>query len=451
MFPGLDPFRPPDRFIDAVAARMVEDDGNPDHPDLAAGYTYFGQFVDHDITFDPTSSLSATNDPSQVEDFRTPRLDLDSVYGTGPRDMPYLYAQRAEPVASQMLLGNSRVQFGEDFAREDLPRNVEGRAVIGDPRNDENLVIAQLHLAFLKFHNRVIDVLLDGGHQTQWSGRRSEVFWEAQRIVRWHYQWLVMQDYLPRILPDGLQARLTAPRSRTRPARPAGKTRSTRRAFEFDGLPFMPIEFAIGAYRFGHSLVRPSYQLNSQVGRVRLFATESDRSSAGHLGGFRPLPARLVIDWRHFLPLSAQLPPQPARRLDTKLAGPLSSLPPGVAPPGAAGRSLAWLNLKRGKAMGLPSGQDVARCLGITPLDDEILQLGSSPAPLWYYVLAEAATLGTGRRLGPVGGAIVGEVIFAILAADPASFWRISPTWTPFLGSEPEQFTLPDLITYASS
>jgi hypothetical protein len=93
----------------------------------------------------------------------------------------------------------------------------------------------------------------------------------------------------------------------------------------------------------------------------------------------------------------------------------------------------------------------VAGRLGITPLDDEVLQLGSSRAPLWYYVLAEAATLGTGSRLGPVGGTIVGEVVFAILAADPASFWRAGPTWTPFLGSAPERFTLPDLITYAWS
>ena len=451
MFPELDPYRAPERLIDDLARRMQDNGAGLDHASLPAGYTYFGQFVDHDLSFDPVSSLRLPNDPGQVEDFRTPRFDLDMLYGSGPRDMPYLYAQHAPPGGELLLIGDSRAQFGEGLAAEDLPRNAAGRALIGDPRNDENAVIAQLHLAFLKLHNRVSRELWDGGHPGHWSGGRSEAFWEAQRIVRWHYQWVVVWDFLPRILPDGLLERLVPPApSPRRPPRPAGRAGRRRRPFGFDGEPFMPVEFAVGAYRFGHTLVRPSYRINARATDVQLFSAGQDRLDAGHLDGFRPLPGRLVIDWSRFLQLPGDPPPQPARRLDTKLSRPLSRLPAGVAPPGQAGRSLAWLNLTRGSSMGLPSGQAVAEALGTAPLDDDTLQLAGAPAPLWFYVLTEAETVGRGERLGPVGGAIVGEVILAMLHADPASFLHADPPWSPFLGSHPGRCSLTDLVAYAA-
>jgi len=451
MFPELDPYRVPERLVDDLARRMEDNGAGPHHASLPAGYTYFGQFVDHDLSFDPVSSLRLPNDPGQVEDFRTPRLDLDMLYGSGPRDMPYLYAPDAPPGGELLLIGDSRTQFGEGFAAEDLPRNAAGRALIGDPRNDENAIIAQLHLAFLKLHNRVVRELWDSGHAGQWSDRRSEVFREAQRIVRWHYQWVVVWDFLHRLLPDGLVEGLVTPALATgRPPRPAGRARRRRRPFGFDGEPFMPVEFAVGAYRFGHTLVRPSYQINARATNVQLFSAGGDRLDAGHLDGFRPLPGRLAIDWGRFVQLPGGPPPQPARRLDTKLSQPLSRLPAGVAPPGEAGRSLAWLNLTRGSSMGLPSGQAVAEALGTTPLDDDTLRLARAPAPLWFYVLSEAETIGRGERLGPVGGAIVGEVILAMLAADPASFLHADPPWTPFLGPRPGRCGLADLVAYAA-
>jgi hypothetical protein len=212
----------------------------------------------------------------------------------------------------------------------------------------------------------------------------------------------------------------------------------------------MPAEFAAGAYRFGHTLVRPSYQVSDRAPQVRLFATGPDPLDPTHLGGFRPLPARLVVDWSRFLELDPAAPPQPARRLDTRLAGPLTSLPPGVGPRGSAGRSLAWLNLSRGNALGLPSGQAVAAALGAPALSRAALGLAGAPAPLWYYVLAEAATAGEGRRLGPVEATIVAEVVAAILAADPASFLGAAPPWAPFLGPRPGECTLADLVAYAT-
>ncbi|HEV3464724.1 MAG TPA: peroxidase family protein, partial [Actinomycetota bacterium] len=181
MLPGLAPYQAPRRLVEELARRMREDGGDLDHPDLPAGYTYLGQLVNHDLSFDPVSSLRRRNDPGQVEDFRTPRFDLDMVYGGGPEDMPYLYAQGRRSRGELLLVGDSRVQFGDRFAAEDLPRNAEGRALIGDPRNDENAILAQLHLAFLQLHNRVVAGLRAG----------DELFAEARRIVRWHYQWVV--------------------------------------------------------------------------------------------------------------------------------------------------------------------------------------------------------------------------------------------------------------------
>jgi Animal haem peroxidase len=431
MLPGLPSYQASLRLVDELARRMREHGGDLDHPDLPAGYTYFGQLVNHDLSFDPVSSLRRRNDPAGVEDFRTPRFDLDMVYGGGPEDMPYLYAQHRRARGELLLVGDSRAQFGGRFASRDLPRNAEGRALIGDPRNDENAILAQLHLVFLQFHNRVVGDLGDG-----------DLFGEAQRIVRWHYQWVVARDFLPRVLPAGLIEGLLG-----RGGPPVDRR---RRRLVFDGAPFMPVEFAAAAFRFGHTLVRPSYQVNAHAQNVRLFATSPDPLDAGHLGGFRPLPAGLVVDWSRFLDLDPAAPPQPARRLDTRLAAPLTRLPAGVGPPGTAGRSLAWLNLTRGNAMGLPSGQAVAAALGAPPVAAAALRLAGAPAPLWYYLLAEAATLGGGRRLGPAGATIVAETIAALLWADPGSFVHATPPWTPFLGPEPGRFTLADLVAYAT-
>ncbi len=449
MFPNLRPYEPDDGLLERLAARMADDRGG-DHPDLPAGYTYLGQFVDHDVTYDPTSSLRRPSDPERLEDFRSPRLDLDALYGSGPRDIPYLYDAQAQPAGTLLLVGDSRAQFGEGFAAEDLPRNARQRALVGDPRNDENAVVAQLHLAFLKFHNQVARALAAGEHAAHWSGDEEELFEEARRIVRWHYQWLVIEDLLPRVVPEGMVAGLLGVAGQ-------GGGRLVRR---FDPRPryyhpgddpFVPVEFSGAAFRFGHSLVRASYQLNEGSGILPVLTAhpDPDPAAATHLGGFRALPAALVIDWARFVELPGG-PLQHARALDAHLSWPLARLPAEVAPPGASGRSLAWLNLARGRRLGLPSGQAVARAMGQAPLDDEALRLAGAPAPLWFYVLTEAETLGEGRRLGPVGGRIVAEVLLGLAAADPESFLSVDPAWTPFLGVTPDRFTMADLIAYAA-
>ena len=171
---------------------------NPDNPAMTAGFTFLGQFVDHDMTFDPTSSLARRQDPEAIRNFRIPALDLDNVYGGGPGASPHLYDATVDGGRTTLLVeeipGSAAVSV-DGSTRFDLPRNSQLTALLGDPRNDENLIVSQFHLALLRFHNRVVDDVkaeLGAGYTA------GEIFAEAQRVVRWHYQWLVLHEFLRR-------------------------------------------------------------------------------------------------------------------------------------------------------------------------------------------------------------------------------------------------------------
>ncbi len=440
---------------------------------LPAAYTYFGQFVDHDITFDPVSSLTRQNDPDALTDFRTPRFDLDSLYGNGPSDEPYLY----EPGGLRLALGDPRSQ-NASVAGPDLQRGAGGRALIGDPRNDENLIVSQLHVAFALFHNRVVDLLVPDNPGLG----EADLFKLAQQTVRWHYQWVVIHDFLRRLVGEEVVSNILRPNAYQAPG--AGEQAITRARllfYRWREAPFMPVEFSVAAYRFGHSMARPSYLINDVIplpvvdnaDRIPLFSQGG--GDLTHLNGFRPLPEEWGVQWKYLLPEiddvagpnDARLP-QPSYRIDTQLANPLGALPNEVAQaevlaPGLDARvaqSLAARNLLRGRALGLPSGPDVARAMGLPELDDaalfERIQLSDGTrrdlagrVPLWFYVLREAELL-DGAQLGPVGGRIVAEVLIGLLDGDPLSFLSVDPTWRPFLSARVEgEFTLSDLINVA--
>ena len=433
MFPCLPAARLAPSTIDALLGALPPSGGF--NTRVPAGYTYLAQFVDHDITFDPTSKLQGDNDLDAVVDFRTPRFDLDSLYGSGPKDQPFLYdwsPQLAPGV--KLLVGTSA---GDGAITYDLPRNTQGRALIGDARNDEHLIIAQLHLLFIRFHNKVVDHVLE----TKSGLRDMALFDEAQRIVRHHYQWIVMHDFLPRIA--GRKA--------------ANAARARRRFYKWKGTPYIPFEFSAAAYRFGHSMVRGDYTLNRHMRAPVLIFADSDTPDAlKHLGGFRPLPVALTIDWSFFFKLSTRRPQQ-SRLIDTNLAPGLLKLPAGVDP---QRRPLPRLNLLRGVALGLPSGSDVACAMGVKPLSQDELKPGKRPLtgaaravlrapPLWYYVLCEAASRSGGTHLGPVGATIVAEVLVGLLDADPSSYLREHPAWTPTLpGARDATFTMADLVRF---
>ncbi len=458
MFPKLAPLQVSDAKLKALAEAMLDADPADtakDNPNIPAGFTYLGQFVDHDITLDLTSLGDKQKDPLGVENFRTPSLDLDALYGLGPDGSPQLYA-RSGPGFSKhgpkFVIGkNITVGFGGvtgDFFN-DLPRSPEGMAIIGDHRNDENLLVAQTHLAFLKFHNKVCDILAGGTNPPL------DLFAEARRIVTWHYQWLVLHDFVERLTEPGIVAKIL---------------HDGRKFYRFKRTPYMPVEFSAAAYRLGHSMVRQRYSHNrvfQDIGFDLLFGfTGLSGQIIGDLmpnpppGGPLPvekLPSNWIIDWRRFYDLStpAGTPGfafNPTRRLDPLLVEEFHNLPGG-------GGNLAFRNLKRGVMLGLPSGQDVAAHLKVkNPLTPAEIATGpdgieakkqglDKATPLWYYILKEAQVRRNGERLGPVGSVIVSEVFVGLVHGDPQSYiWR-EKNWKPTLPSaKAGDFTMADLL-----
>jgi len=426
MFKRLPAFSPPDALLTALAVRMndgklplndVKDSDVEFDQSMPAGYIYLGQFIDHDMTLDKTPLALQQQDPLAMTNYDTPRFDLESVYGKGPTGSPELY----DPAKPGYLLVNDH----DDL--HDLPRDDVGAAFLGDPRNDENLIVAQLHAAFLRAHNKLRD--------------EGKTFEQAQQQLRWTYQWLIVNDYLPRIVGRDVVNRLI-------------RRRGTG-AVEFLGAfykprnpsrPYMPIEYSGAAYRFGHSMIRAEYEV--QDGHtVPLFANEGYQD----LRGSRRIPADLWIDWNYFFDIPGMDAPDDrnmARKIDTQLSLPLSTLPPTVvAPTAGAIVSLAERNLLRGKRLGLPAGQDVATAMGLKPLSNQQLGLTEpewkGKAPLWFYILKEAELLG-GDRLGPVGGTILAEVVLGLMACDKASYFTTNPGFTPGAG-----YTMGDFLKWA--
>ncbi|MDP9075719.1 MAG: heme peroxidase, partial [Actinomycetota bacterium] len=328
---------------------------------IEAGYTYFGQFIDHDLTLDPASNLREKLTRQQIRElvnFRTPRFDLDNVYGRGPQDQPYLYAEDG----IHLLLGRKLSGNAHDPAAADVPRGPNGRALIGDPRNDENRIVAQLQATMLRFHNAMADRM--GGHSLD----------EIRQAVRWHYQWVVINDFLPTIIQSETLGEVFPHLAHHVGIDMAPPQLSIGKLAH--GLELMPVEFSVAAYRFGHSMVRPIYRINETIARRQIFSTAAD--PAGDLGGMRPIPEDWAVDWQFFIDLDHGAPfgqtsdandpitrkPQRAYKIDTSLVNPLGLLPPIVAkdPP-----NLALRDLERGVTFGLPSGQEVAKLLGKSP------------------------------------------------------------------------------------
>lgn len=432
---------------------------------IAAGYTYFGQFIDHDISFDPASSLQQQNDPDALEDFRTPRLDLDSVYGRGPADQPYLYSKANR---SLFVLGANRGV--PPMNRPDVQRVPDGTAIIGDKRNDENKIVVQLQALFLKFHNKVYAQIAPNFG----TGQEDAHFMEAQRIVRWCYQWLVLHDFLPKVCDKAIVTEIMPKPGERKPT------------FQFysphNGDAYIPVEFSVAAYRFGHSMVRPSYALNdvakstaqfksaggktTAFARIPIFVAHATASTDA-MNGFGELspelPPQWGIDWSFFFGKLVTLPkgkkqiPQPSYRMDATLVDPLGALPEFARSGGLTPfASLAFRNLLRGHNMGLSSGQRVAEMMGAKKVlsDAQLWQqkadgdvVGAWPegtallaanakwlqgaAPLWFYILKEAEILHKGHHLGEVGSRIVAETIIGLTWFDHFSYLFQKPNWNP--------------------
>jgi hypothetical protein len=497
--PLTDPFTGEPVMVNGVQVKANKDHndalGENPNPLLTSGFTFVGQFVDHDITFDTTPLDQQQSDPNATTNFRTPRYDLDAIYGLGPNKNPQLYdpndrdkfliVKRPYSDIRGVLLKTPGVVY-------DVPREAGGKAIIADPRNDQTLIILQLHVAMQMFHNKLVD------YMRKLLIPRAAVFESARRLARWHYQWMVTHEFLPAIvgktMADSVYKEVLTgvPIINIKYYKPTNPL----------GRPFIPVEFAVAAYRFGHSITRPRYTVQDfitstgatvAVSSVPLFDQLTEANSDNILNGSRELPPRLKLQWSKFFnkagdPRTAR----PVRQFDASMATPLFKLPSTVQPDTNSSSLLSQRNLLRGRKMGLPSGQQVARLMGVTPLthaqlwqnhrievkipisttgstanmveilreDDvdnqNLKQLFADPgwngeAPLWFYILKEAEIVGKGRELGPVGGRIVAEVLVGLLQKDLNSYLYLNAAWKPAPPIAPArgQFTMADLLKYA--
>jgi Animal haem peroxidase len=400
MFPELPPFEADEQFLHALGRAgglcdCGDIDDSPDSlADTAAGWPIFGQFVAHDITAD-RSALRAHTNLAELHNARSPQLNLECLYGDGPTGHPFLY-RRDDP---------AKFLFASDGF--DVQRNAEGIAIIGDPRNDSHMLMSQMHLAMLKAHNAFVDEARLTGVMS------SSVFEEAARQLRWHYQWLVLNEFLPALVGQTLADQVL---------------REGPRWFRPKHGGFIPLEFADAAYRYGHCQIRHRYRLNLQTDPVPIFPD---------LLGFRAVPRERTVDWTLFFDAPGAVPAQRSKKMDGKLVRALIQLP--VAITGECEiedyHSLATRDLQRGQGIGLPSGEAVARHLGTVPLTAEQIGVTSTgwhgETPLWYYILREADACTGGHRLGPVGGRIVAEVLVGLIDGDATSFRKSGHEWRP--------------------
>lgn len=504
------------KALDALGDAMIDPPGpapaGADAP-VAPIFTYWSQFIDHELTARTDRDAGVSDitvdapdlkpaDRREVEkgllNRRTPALELDCLYGDGPPGRHGDKARRASGRniklarklrdGAKMRVGTAEVtnagpldppvgqvpppatDLNRDLPRigalldlgvvrpEDFPEDLRKsdtfrqRAFIGDPRNDENLAVAQFHLALLRFHNAVVDWLrFKDFHQEDRD--QKELFEDARKVVRWTFQWLVVNDFLRTLLRQDVVDKVLK-----------GGAKLYRKQLKGDKEPYMPVEFSVAAYRFGHSMIRNGYDYNrnfgvkpdgSTPGFVAPFASLvnffqfTGKSPTPFIGLAQTLPHNWIIEWDRF-DGSSPAPVRVARKIDTNLATTLGDMPnegndPNDPPFVELLKQLARRNLRRGYQLALPTGQAVARALGVEPLSRDELGRNSNDktkqaleqggfldrTPLWFYVLKEAEVRENGERLGEVGSRLVAETFVGVLLNDPESYLASDASWDP--------------------
>lgn len=425
-----------------VMEQQSSSDTQDQDSDIPAGYTYLGQFIDHDITQDRQSRMDAiyTVFPENMRSFRNPALDLDSMYLGGPRMNPELY----EADRKTLKIGQTSDIMGLGTFNNDLPRQNK-QALIGDSRNDEHLMVSQTQLAFMKFHNSRV------------AANPNTPFEELRQEVVLHYQSIVLNDFLPRIID---------------PAVLDNVLQKGRLVYTNQLNDCIPLEFSVAVYRMGHSMVRSAYEwnriYNSQgaLGKAsfqQLFAFSAGNGSCHHdrhtTQALPTLPSSWIPDWHYFYDFSSvggekHAKINYARKFDTNLSIDLQALPmfqrmnPKLPAPLY---SLSTRTLLRGHLVALPTGQQVATALGETPLSsfelidhlpaglaNKMVERGFDQAtPLWYYILREAMVQGNGNRLGAIGSRIVAETFVGLIENSPANVLSECPNL---------KFSMPEML-----
>ncbi|MEM6342502.1 MAG: peroxidase family protein [Bacteroidota bacterium] len=406
LFPELPALYVSEKKLQKLAARMVEYSTCLDSTHISNGQAIFSQFLAHDMTFESSSKLRSFHDPSvPLQNDRSFNLDLDCVYGQWTQDFLYDATDR-----SKLLLGQEYSDLACGYFWTDLQRNAQHKAIIPDARNDENLIVSRMQVLFIEFHNKVVELVRQetGGYN---------VFQEARKRVIWHYQWLILHEFLIKVMEPDIYQEIYEEGS-TFYCHPGG----------------LPLEFTGAAFRIGHSQTREDNRINAQT-VAGLF----------ELGAFEKMDQ--YLDWRYMFDFGDACV-QMAKKIDSKIAKSFHNIP-FIRTDRPIEKSLPYRNLKRGVVYGLPSGEDVAKRMSIVPLEipaKEDLELKGTP--LWYYILKEAEMMHGGERLGPVGSRLTGEVFMTILRHDDASFLKVDPLWQPDLGTEAGRFTFQDMIHF---
>jgi heme peroxidase len=455
-------------LISALAdlSNEMQDDGSrPPGRDIGiqAGYTYFGQFVDHDLTNDVTSlgdvaspeQLEGTGiEPEQILNRQTPHLDLSHLYGKGPEDDS---SKRFYQDGDAKLLVGERApstvrRKGPSNRSFDVALDDNSRPLVADRRSSENIILRQIVAAFARLHNVAVE---------QWRARATgltDLFTRARLQTTWQFQWLVVNDYLPTILHPEVYDRVYV-----------GK----QPWFEWQTPQVfcIPIEWSVAAMRFGHSMVRDGYTLSDE--------TDADLDTLLRLGlQSGPLDPKYEVDWARFFQGAGQGGlATTAQPIDTFISKGMFRIPmgtlelfnsaklPAFAKPALLSHlqnlRLPLITLLRGAAMGLPSGQAVAEAFGVKTLNESQLTRGikgnitpqgrilldqglTKSTPLWYYILRESEVKENGNHLGRTASHIIAETIFAALYDDKESYVRLGettsmpPMWE--WGNEKRQF-----------
>jgi len=395
-------------FCDASAETGAS--ARPAEAQIEAGWPLFGQYVAHDLTAD-RSPLTTHADVELLANVRSARANLEPLYGPGPVGEPYLY-RRSDP--AKLLESEG-----------DVPRNEEGTALIADPRNDSHIFMSQMQVALIRAHNRLVDRLRANGADEH------SLFEDARRALTWHYQWVIVNEFLPVVAGRDLVNTI--------------RTRGPR-FYRPDSAAFIPVEFADGAYRYGHSQIRETYVLRPGREPVRFFPD---------LMGFGPIRDR-TVDWSTLFDVPGYPSAQRAKRIDGRLVPSLIYLPEAISGEVSDGAyaSLAARDLQRGHGLGLPSGESVASLIGAEVLSEDELGFPRDDwtwqTPLWIYIQREAAARHAGNRLSEVGGTIIAEVLIGVISSDPESYLALAPDWQPTLPAHEGGFKLRDLLIAAA-
>lgn len=392
---------------------------------VSAGYTYLGQFIDHDITKLKRGSREPSNrrvPVNELKQLRTPTLDLDSVYGDGFNDESIAI----DTDSGEFLTGYVICEGDKRLQGYDLPRELDKdckHPLIPDARNDENLIVSQLHLVFLKLHNRLIKFNKEKNPEEEVEA----LFEMTRKQTILLYQKVVLQDFMRKVIDPTVWDLII----------------QQNWSFLWDPCLVeearMPLEFSAAAFRFGHAMVQKDYHLNkckTNVSLEKIF----EFTGKGGMAGKEALPVEMVIDWDLFFKVD-----------ESKLVylfNHAAKICPSIHIKIPKNRpkfdTLATLNLLRGNELGLPSAQDYVAALArahpklcsklglkllpenelnypILKKDQKLLDQVengldfSKKTPLLYYILVEAFSQCEGYQLGSLGSLIVAETLKSLI------------------------------------